>query len=697
MKPGELTHYLSTILFFIFIATFGSKLIAQGAESAAELKAKYFNVRAFHKGRAVFHGKNCLWGYLDENYEEVIPATFDYAFDFFEELARVKLQKGEAFIDKAGNLQTVVARDVISTRRGNYILLTTEDPERAVLYDIVNDRRLTDVNTFNQIEALEDDFFKYRIGVRWGLMNSNGETITAARYHEISRNNHKKSNYYAVQIDNRCGVIDRWGKEIIPLKYREAKHLENTSFFALQDPKTEKWGMLNAQNEIILPFRYSTSAINLMVISKDLFFIKEEDKIVAYNHIGQQLKRYELNAEIYSIGDVAVLLQNGYRYLLGQTISNAFFDIIPLGDSLLLVQVENDYGICNKAGKIIQKTEFTSIFRINTAPTLQVNIYVAKNKSGLQLLNAKGERLLTTYFEEWKYLNDSLYTFYNKDFNIVYDIKHEKIVFTGTWKELRVVKADLWATRSDSNWTIFNLSDPRIHIDCDDFFTVIAHLKKHKNSVSTLFIKRGEKYFGVESDYKTLYPIAFLPHSVNYIDGELYFSVRKNNEMYNLIRKSDNKELFEQDYAFLRFHREDLLEAENDEGLKGLINLRGNTIIPFNYTRLTVKDSSVYGYRYIRNETVDYYNSKNELISLPEGYTWRDNYGERPLFDLFVVKKDGLYGCVNSNGKIIIPAVYESIYFHKEGVIEAKKHLFFDYFSLNGEWIECYRRKSTRF
>ena len=718
MSTKKIAHSLFATLVFLFIATIGAELIAQTDEIPAAVQAKYFQVHSFHDGRAAFHGKDCLWGYLDENYKEIIPASFDYAASFSAGLAKVDLKRGEAYIDESGNLLSVVARNVNYTSIGDYIILQSKDPERAVLYNVVNKKRLTDVNTYNQIIALTADFFVYRIGVRYGLMNHKGEAITPAIYHQIgdilnyqsrmpSRYNFQnngalsyKSVYYNVRIDNQYGVIDSLGKVLIPIQYKELKVLENSSLFAVQDAKTEYWGILNAQNEIILPFRYSKASINLMVISEDLICILEEDNMVAYNHIGQRLKVYNKNAEIFSVADAIVLGQDGYRYLLnkqGQVISDAYFDLDPFGDSLLMLQLENRYGVCDKSGKIVLAANYRSLIKANYSYTNAVDVYLGKTEEGIQLIDGHGLVLLPDFFEESHMINDTILVLSNQKNKYLFDIKNKRVLLKGNWDQLKWVEYfNFIATQHGKTWTLVHPSDSSIQMECDSFY-VSGHISEADPYTDMgLFIKRGDNYFGIEKDNHSLFSIDFVPTNIYNIEGETYFiHQKKYYNKLNLVRKSDKKEMFKTDCALILSTKKAAFVLESSEGGRGLVNLKGDTLIPFNYESLIVQDAYIEARK--RDNELDYFDSNYKIIPLPEGYTWDKGYRKITMYDLIVVKKDGRFGCIDSKGKIIVPAEYKGIYFNYGGIIEAQKSLFPDFFNRNGEWIQCYRQKSARF
>lgn len=105
---------------------------------------------------------------------------------------------------------------------------------------------------FDQIEWIKDDFFRYFIGDLCGLISREGKIKTEAVYHNIIFQSFTASKRFIVIKDNKTGVIDEDGKEIIPLQYDFV--VDHLNYFQLQ--KNGKFGAANAHGKILAPVEY---------------------------------------------------------------------------------------------------------------------------------------------------------------------------------------------------------------------------------------------------------------------------------------------------------------------------------------------------------------------------------------------------------------------------------------------------------
>lgn len=694
------------LIFIIFFLSFGVTNAQRNIHPADDsltklltttLTSKYYYVNHFREGRAAFHGKNCLWGYLDENLQEIIPADFDEAEDFMDNgLAQVGLKRGNALINRSGKLISPIAKSVKTTDCGNKTIITTQSSESAALYDNTTQKLLTDFR-YNHIQAVTCDLFIYRIGIRCGLMSGDGKQLTEALYYEIVHKqpsedahlNKQLPSYFAVKRRETYGIIDLFGKEIIAAQYSDIRILGDFPLFAAKDPKTGFWGLVNDRNDFVSPFRYSQASINLLAYNQDIICILEEDNFVAYNHDGQRLQVFEMGAEVFSLGDVLILNFNDYRYILGKQgniISDAYFDIDPFEDSLLLVQVENRYGLCDRSGKIVLPLNYTNLI-------VEKDDYILGwNDAGVHLLKINGTVLLPDYYKDANWVNDTLLFLSKSDQQGIFDCKNQKWLWSGVGDRIKHINGFSYvAIKTHHAWELLNLFEPENKITCDSFFRVNASGERYTYEYDGLCLVQGDEYLMLEPNHSSHTRLKFPPATIFRSKKETYFLIEKDSAQYNLIRKSDGKEVFAKNYAHISYIGDDFFKLGDTYSAYKIADGNGKWII--------VEECTYHEYFYdlfwLRYEdgSSQVFDKEGKKINFPKDYLL--TYNNR-MSGLIEVTHKGLMGCVNTKGEIVIPAEYESLYFGAGGIIEAKKGLFITFFDKNGQWMECYRRKTPR-
>ncbi|EGO0809548.1 WG repeat-containing protein [Campylobacter lari] len=118
------------------------------------------------------------YGFIDKQGNFIIEAKYDYAWDFREDLARVKLNGKYGFIDKQGNL-------VIEAK-----------------YDVIND--------FNEGLA------RVKLNGKYGFIDKQGNLVIEAKYDVINDFNEGLAR---VELNGKYGFVDKQGNLVIETEY----------------------------------------------------------------------------------------------------------------------------------------------------------------------------------------------------------------------------------------------------------------------------------------------------------------------------------------------------------------------------------------------------------------------------------------------------------------------------------------------
>ena len=161
-----------------------ARLAKEEAERLAKEEAERKRI-AEDDAKFQFYKENGKWGFKKDGVV-VIPAKYDYAWDFSEGLANVGQNGKWGYIDKAGN-------EVIPIK-----------------YD--------DARYFSEGLA------GVKLNRKWGYIDKTGKEVTPIKYDNVER---FSEGLAMVRLNLKCGYIDKTGKKVIPIKYEWAGPFQN--------------------------------------------------------------------------------------------------------------------------------------------------------------------------------------------------------------------------------------------------------------------------------------------------------------------------------------------------------------------------------------------------------------------------------------------------------------------------------------
>ena len=161
-----------------------TRIAKEEAERIAKEEAERKRI-AEDDAKFQFYKENGKWGFKKDGVV-VIPAKYDYAWDFSEGLANVGQNGKWGYIDKAGN-------EVIPIK-----------------YD--------DARYFSEGLA------GVKLNRKWGYIDKTGKEVTPRKYDNVER---FSEGLAMVRLNLKCGYIDKTGKKVIPIKYEWAGPFQN--------------------------------------------------------------------------------------------------------------------------------------------------------------------------------------------------------------------------------------------------------------------------------------------------------------------------------------------------------------------------------------------------------------------------------------------------------------------------------------
>ena len=290
------------------------KIVEKKGEDKIETKSfssKYDKVREFSEGLAVVE-LDGLYGIIDKNGKEIVPALYQEIKDFSEGLAVVKLNDKYGFINRAGKL-------VIPLK-------------------------------YNSAES----FSNGKAYVKYANKNMY-ISVAGKEYEQIGD---FSEGLAVVESDGKYGFIDKTGKEVIPLKYDDAEEFyKGTAIITWK----EKKGLIDRMGRGLTAPKYNRLYRKYgdydfmegviyhsgMIIGTDYYYISLKGK--EYDYIERYQKGY---SNLYRA-------RNKYKYGLidkeGNEMTAIKYDKLfdEFEDGLLGVKLNGKYGAIDPKGKEI--------------------------------------------------------------------------------------------------------------------------------------------------------------------------------------------------------------------------------------------------------------------------------------------------------------------------------------------------------
>lgn len=243
--------------------------------------------------------------------------------------------------------------------------------------------------------SYDQNVLKVQKDEKYGLINFSGKEIIPADYEEITAISGIE-NSFKVKKDEKYGIVDNEGKIIVEPKYADIDVLgkDNKSGFIVKDD-TGKYGIIDYSNNEILEIKYD--AIE-KVYGNDLYVVTEngKQKLVNKENSDVLTSGFDSIKQILSNQENAVIFVKSNKYgvmnLSGEIVINAEYDDLKeVKTGIFIAKKSDKYGIINTENQEKLAFEYTSIVYNEKA-----DIYIAEdNNLNSNILNSNLETKLT--------------------------------------------------------------------------------------------------------------------------------------------------------------------------------------------------------------------------------------------------------------------------------------------------------------
>ena len=489
------------------------------------------------------------------------------------------------------------------------------------------------------------------------------KTVEEGKKYEIEEI--KDYGYFVVRENEKYGVIDKTGKNVVEAKYDNViiPNPEKPVFVCYEGTSTK---IFNANNEQILTEEQNVEPIRLKNIASSLMYektvmtYKENDKMGLINLEGDKLTK-----PIY------------------EEISG-----LPYKEGELLVKEEGKYGVINIKGNELIKPEYD---QINTDNYSDENGYKnsgyivgIKTEEGLRYgyIDVKGKEILPTQYNEISRIVDI------KDDNNIYLIaanngqygmfKNKAQIINNEYQSITYNSSDNTLTiEKTKKFGVANL-DGQIIIPVQ--YTQIDNTGKYIYAENTDGVKNVYQKDGTEVDVDS--NIAILETSNENYDIKID---NTNGTVYSIIDKNETQ-ITKQNYTYLEYLYDNYFIASTGDGKLGVITPQEEQKIEIKYDSLEkLQNTDFITTTITQDKTTQLYDKNlnklcelaNANIEVKENYIKIYNETETKYFNLdgketsnkeiltnntiFATSKDGKWGFVDKVGNVVVDYIYDKV------------------------------------
>ena len=476
-------------------------------------------------------------------------------------------------------------------------------------------------------------------------------------------------NYYKIISNGKSGVIDKSGNIIIEPEYNTIKipNPKEPIFICIYDYNAAsgeyKTKVLNEKNEEILT---NFENINTIDIKEIVSSIPYEKTVLQYQKDGK-----------YGIIDFS-----------GKSIIKPQYDEIrnmPYREGELIAKKDDKYGVINiNGGKLLDfKYDYItgdSYYSTEKEYTLDGYIVGVNNGDGKMqygYLNSNRNQLLETSFDRVYRMNnvkddENVYLVTEKDGNIQL-YRNDKILLDNNYQAINYNEdSKLLILQKDNKYGVTDLNGKQIlNIEYDQIQIPGNYIIAIKNGNSETFDLSGTKQENLQFT------------NIMMTNNENYNISIDTNDKYGVISK-DGTTIIENKYNYIQYLFDNYFIVGGDSGKSGIINDKGEELLPINYEVIQKIDNSDI-IQAMTGNTLELYNKQiSKIVSMENGKldinnnyikvysttqteyvgldgSLKSDFDIFPDNTLFASEKDGMWGFVDKNNNIKVNYQYEKV------------------------------------
>ncbi len=426
--------------------------------------------------------------------------------------------------------------------------------------------------------------------------------------------------YFAVYTDDKWGVINSKGETIIKPEYTEAIIIPDNSkdlFLCTYDvnytDNTYKTKVINSKNEEIITGYYAVMALenydsdNNVWYENDVLLSLKDGKYGLVDFKGKELLKCEYD-EITTLKGVksSLVTKKDGKYGLvdniGATIlENQYTKIVPISD-----KYENGYIVTdsNKKVGVINRDKSTAVeIKYQDVKALYGNgNYVVKENGKWQIINSNGDVYLKGKFDDVVSINGENVIIKNSNKYGVMTLSGETKVAT-KYQEMSYIFDNKYIVKLNNKYGVIDLDGTELIKPTYDSLV-------YRADAGFLEGNKTEKINSDFIDSNLEVKLSGILSEINITNGYMRIRIDNDYKYYNFkFEEKTNKEVLSTNTIFL----------DKKDGKYGFVNKAGIVVVDYIY----------------------------------------DDAREQNEYGFASVKKNGMWGCVNSKGKQVMTPAYQ--------------------------------------
>lgn len=293
---------------------------------------------------------NEKWGVIDQTGKIIVEPTYD-------EIITIPDTKTDLFICV---YDVDYTNDTYKTK-----VIDSKNKEKFTGYDLVE---VIENKDSNNILWYEEDVLRVKKDNKYGLIDYNGKEILPTEYDSIEALEGVK-NSLIIKKEEKIGLCDNQGNIIIEPEYKEIKAIGDdykNGYVVINSDN--KYGLVDFTKQVILETKYEEVK---PVVSSNMYIVKEDGKLKVIDK------------------DLETLFEN------------KFDDVKQLNSENIIFVKNKKYGIMNTKGEITTKAEYDNIEYIFD------NYYIAKKSGKYGIIDVNNEKIVPFDYEKISYRKEA--------------------------------------------------------------------------------------------------------------------------------------------------------------------------------------------------------------------------------------------------------------------------------------------------
>lgn len=210
--------------------------------------------------------KGDKFGFSDVKKNIIIEPKYEEAEPFHNGMAKVKLNGKYGFIDQTGKV-------VIPFKYDQCDLLIQPDLRTDLFIS-----KLIGSQQFKKFYAENENLISVKMGDKFGLIDKFDKEVIPVKY---DGGLHISESLIAAKLNNKSGYIDKTGKEVIPFIFDDAGGFIDGIAPVMragtkEDKSDSKWGFIDKTGKEIIPLKYESVGKS----SKDFIFFSSDESLI---------------------------------------------------------------------------------------------------------------------------------------------------------------------------------------------------------------------------------------------------------------------------------------------------------------------------------------------------------------------------------------------------------------------------------